>query len=110
MSFAFNLSLLLWLLIAVILPILVGLVTTKETSPGRKAIYLAALALVAGLLAQLLAAIQAGVTYDLFTGLIQGLGAFLIAVALHFGLWKPTGVAGAAQTFGATSTDAAHAA
>ncbi|MDY7542588.1 MULTISPECIES: hypothetical protein [unclassified Cryobacterium] len=102
-SFAFNLSLLLWLLIAVILPILVGLVTTKETSPGRKAIYLAGLALVAGLLAQLLAAIQAGTTYDLFTGLVQGLGTFLIAVALHFGLWKPTGIADAAQTLGTTT-------
>ncbi|MGY4859496.1 hypothetical protein [Cryobacterium sp. AP23] len=102
-TFAFDLPLLLWLLLAVILPILVGLVTTKETSPARKAIYLAALALVTGLLSQLLAAIEAGVAYDLFAGLIQGIGTFLVAVALYFGLWKPTGVTAAAQSVGSTA-------
>ena len=99
-SFTPDLPLILWLLIAVILPILVGLVTTKETSPARKAIFLALLALVAGLLSELLAAIQAGVTYDLFTGLVQGLATFLIAVAVYYGLWKPTGVTSAAQAVG----------
>ncbi|POH63647.1 MULTISPECIES: hypothetical protein [Cryobacterium] len=99
-TFAFNLPLLLSLLVAIVLPILVGLVTTKETSSARKAIYLALLALLAGLLSQLLAAINAGVPYDLFTGLIQGIGTFLVAVALYFGLWKPTGVTAAAQAVG----------
>jgi multidrug transporter EmrE-like cation transporter len=100
-TFAFDLPLLLWLLVAIVLPILVGLVTTKTTSPGRKAIYLAALALVAGLLTQLLAAINAGVTYDLFAGLIQGIGTFLVATAGYYGFWKPTGVTAAAQAVGA---------
>ena len=99
-SFTPDLPLILWLLTAVVLPILVGLVTTKATSPARKAIYLAVLAFVAGLLSQLLAAIEAGVTYDLFAGLVQGLATFLIAVALYFGLWKPTGVTSAAQAVG----------
>lgn len=100
-----DLSLVLWLLVTVILPILVGLVTTKDTSAARKAILLATLALAAGILAQLLAAIQAGIPYDLFSGLIQALATFFIAVASHFGFWKPTGVATAVQGIGRTSPD-----
>lgn len=100
-TFAFNLPLLLWLLVAIVLPILVGLVTTKTTSPAKRAIILAALALIAGLLSELLAAINAGVSYDLFAGLVQGIATFLVAVALYFGLWKPTGVTSAAQAVGA---------
>ncbi|POH63974.1 hypothetical protein C3B59_10510 [Cryobacterium zongtaii] len=103
MTFAFDLPLLLWLLVAIVLPILVGLVTTKTTSPAKRAILLAALALITGLLSQLLAAINAGVPYALFTGLIQGIGTFLVAVALYFGLWKPTGVTAAAQAVGTTA-------
>jgi len=101
-SFTPDIPLLLWLAVAVVLPILVGLVTTRETSPARKAVFLAALALIAGLLTQLLAAINAGVTYDLFAGLVQGLATFLIAVAVYYGLWKPTGVGKAAQSVGTT--------
>lgn len=74
-----------------------ALVTTKDTSPAQKVIYLAFLSLVTGLLSQPLAAINAGIPYNLFAGLIQGIGAFHVAVALHFGLWKPTGVSAAVQ-------------
>jgi uncharacterized membrane protein (UPF0136 family) len=106
-TFTPDLPLLLWLLVAIVLPILVGLVTTKETSPARKAIFLALLALVAGVLSQLLAAIQAGLPYDLFAGLVQGVATFLIAVAVYFGLWKPTGVTTAAQAVGAAGKHSA---
>jgi hypothetical protein len=99
-TFAFDLPLLLWLLVAIVLPILVGLVTTKTTSPAARAILLAGLALVTGLLSQLLAALEAGATFDLFTALVQGIATFLVAVALYFGLWKPTGVTAAAQAVG----------
>lgn len=91
------------LLVAVVLPVLVGLVTKTVTSPGRKAITLAALALVTGLLSQLGAAVAAGVSYDLGAGLVNGLGAFIVAVALHYGLWKPVGVSQAAQEIGSSA-------
>ena len=89
------------LLVAFVLPILVGLVTTKVTSPGTKALLLATLSLVAGLGAELLAAVNAGVTYDLSQGLFSGAATFLVAVASHYGLWKPTGASSAAQSVGA---------
>lgn len=85
------------LLVSTVLPILVGLVTTRVTDGRIKAILLAALAAVIGLGTELLASIQTGTTYDLGQGLLLALTSFLVAVAMHFGLWKPTGVAGAAQ-------------
>lgn len=99
MDIVFNLppALVLGLLVSTVLPILVGLVTTRVTHPGIKAVLLAALAAVTGLGAELMAAVQAGVAYDLGTGLLLALGAFLVAVAMHFGLWKPTTVSAKAQ-------------
>ena len=99
MNIEFNLppALIIGLLVSTVLPILVGLVTTKVTSPGWKAIILAVLAAVTGLLTELLASINAGVAYDLGNGLVLALTSFLIAVALHFGLWKPTTVSAKAQ-------------
>jgi len=102
-TFSADIPLLLSLLVATILPILVGLVTKTETSAARKAIFLASIALVAGLASQLLAALQAGIPFDLFAALVQGVGTFAVAVALHYGLWKPTGVAAAAQATGKAS-------
>ncbi|TDW31031.1 hypothetical protein [Cryobacterium psychrophilum] len=99
-QFTPDIPMLIWLAVTVILPILVGLVTTRETSPARKAIFLSVLAFAAGILTNLLASITAGMPYDLFAGLVQGLATFLIAVAAYFGLWKPTGVASAAQAVG----------
>ncbi len=96
----FNLppALIIGLLVSTILPILVGLVTTRVTNGGIKAVVLAGLAAITGLLTELLASIQAGTTYDLGSGLILALTAFLVAVAMHFGLWKPTTVAEKAQS------------
>jgi hypothetical protein len=49
------------------------------------------------LLSELLNALQEGVPYDVFAGLVTAITVFIIAVALHFGLWKPTGVAAKVQ-------------
>ena len=87
--------------VAILLPLLVGLVTKVVTSPGTKAILLALLAAAAGLLSELVTALTTGATYDLGAALVTWLGIFIVAVATHFGLWKPTGVSVAAQsTFG----------
>lgn len=88
------------LIVAVVLPVLVGLVTTRTTSPGLKAVLLAGLAVVSSLGTEALAANEAGQTYDLGQGLIFGLGTFIVAVAMHYGLWKPTGTSSAVQGVG----------
>lgn len=99
MNIEFNLppALVLGLVVSTVLPILVGLVTTRVTHGGTKAVILAALAALTGLLTELLAAVNAGVAYDLGNGLVFALTAFLVAVAMHYGLWKPTTVSTKAQ-------------
>ena len=98
---------LLTLLAAVVFPLLVGLVTKRETHAGRKAVYLAALSVVISLCTELAAALQAGETYNLGTALLTGLGSFLVSVAMHYGLWKPTGVAEKLQDVGTAGKHAA---
>lgn len=88
------------MLAAVIFPLLVGLVTKRETNPGRKAVLLAALSVLISLSTELAAALQAGTAYNLGMALLNGLASFLIAVAMHYGLWKPTGVADKMQGIG----------
>lgn len=99
MSIAFTLdpATIVQFVIAFVLPVLVGLVTTRVTSGSLKAILLAALTLATSLLVELARAISAGETYDLGVALFAALPAFVVSVSTHYGLWKPTGVAGAAQ-------------
>lgn len=82
------------LLVSVVLPVLVGLVTTRVTHAGVKAVLLLALTALNGFLVELQAG---GEGYDLGTAVVLTLVSFGTAVLSHFGLWKPTGVAGAAQ-------------
>jgi len=83
------------LLISVVLPVLVGLVTTRVTHAGAKAVLLLALTAGNGFLVELAAPHPSG--YDLGTAAILSLVSFGTAVLSHFGLWKPTGVSGKAQ-------------
>ena len=98
----FNLSwpLLLGLLSGTVLPLLVGLVTNRVTNSRTRALLLAGLSAAAGLLGELGDALTTGTSYDLGTGLVVALTAFLVASGTHFGLWKPTGVAEKAQKVG----------
>lgn len=89
------------LLLAVVMPVLVGLVTTRVTSAGRKAWLLALLTLVTSLLIELGRSITAGTTYDLGVALLSALPAFVVSVSAHYGILKPTGISGAAQDVGA---------
>jgi hypothetical protein len=82
------------LLVSVVLPVLVGLVTTRVTHAGWKAVLLLALSTVNGFLVEYAAP---GDGYDVGTAAVLALVAFGTGVLSHFGLWKPTGVAGAAQ-------------
>ncbi len=88
------------LLVGTVLPLLVGLVTKVSTSPGTKATLLAALSAASGLLTELLASAQANVSYDLAQGLLTAVATFIVAVGMHYGLWKPTGASAKAQQIG----------
>lgn len=83
---------LLALAIQFVLPLLVGLVTTRITGSGIKAVLLAALSAVA----QFLVALSAPGGFDLKAAAFSAGVGFAFAVAVHFGLWKPTGAAEAA--------------
>jgi hypothetical protein len=83
---------LLQLLTSTVFPLLVGLVTTRDTRPGRRAVLLAALSVLSSLAAGLLGALQAGDPFDLISALLAAVGSFVIAVGLHYGLWTHTGL------------------
>lgn len=96
-EFNLDTALVIQLLVSTILPLLVGLVTKTITRAGVKAVLLAGLALATSLLTELGASVAAGTTYDVGRGLLLALPTFLIAVGLHYGLWKPVGAAEKAQ-------------
>lgn len=91
---------LLTLLASTVFPLLVGLVTTREADPSRRAVLLAALSVLTPLVSELAHALATGTVFDLSAALLTALTAFLVAVGLHFGLWKPTGLSEAAKDAG----------
>ncbi|WP_264032188.1 hypothetical protein [Cellulosimicrobium sp. SH8] len=101
-AFAFTLdpATVVQILVAIVLPVLVGLVTTRVTSGAAKAWLLAALSLVTSLLVELGRAVAQGVTYDFGVALLAAIPAFVVSVATHYGLWKPTGVTDKVQAVG----------
>lgn len=87
-------------LVAVVSPLLVGLVTTRVTAAATKAWLLAGLAAATGLGSELVASLTEGTTYDLGQGLVSAVTAFVIAVGLHYGLYKPAGASEKLQKVG----------
>jgi hypothetical protein len=83
------------LVISVVLPVLVGLVTTRVTSAGAKSVLLLALSTANGFLVELAGPHDAG--YSVQTAAVLSLVSFAVGVLSHFGLLKPTGVSGKAQ-------------
>lgn len=96
----FDLAQVISLLVGVVLPLLTGLMTKTSTSAGFKAVVLLALSAVSAVLADFLAALNGGLAFDLGATLLTALGTFLIGVGMHFGIWKPTGVAAGLQRVG----------
>lgn len=82
------------MVVGVLLPILVGLVTKTVTSPAFKAVLLFLLAAISGFLTEFL---QAGTAFDWQQALFAWLTTFIVAVAMHFGLYSPTGISQKAQ-------------
>jgi predicted membrane-bound dolichyl-phosphate-mannose-protein mannosyltransferase len=86
---------LLGLILGTLLPLVVALVTTRWTSSRWQSVLLAALAALDGLLSTLWQTHQTGAPFDLLGAAVTALGAFVVGVATHYGLWKPTGASGA---------------
>ena len=97
LSFTFDWPMVLTLLSGTVLPLVVGLVTTRDTNSSRKAIILAALAVLIPLCSELANALTTQTPYDVGLAIMTALGTFLIAVGMHYGLWKPVGASEAAQ-------------
>ncbi|MFJ5644023.1 hypothetical protein [Streptomyces sp. NPDC093223] len=84
------------LLISVVLPVLVGLVTTRVTNAGLKATLLLGLSVLNGFLVE---AFQTphDAGYSIGTAAVLALVSFATGVLAHFGFWKPVGVSAKAQ-------------
>jgi phosphate/sulfate permease len=76
------------------LPLVVALVTSRFADGAVKALVLLALSALSGLLVGVLAAVNAGAPVDWSHVLFAAVVGYVVAVASHFGLWKPTGVTG----------------
>lgn len=83
------------LLVSIVLPVLVGLVTTRVTHAGVKAVLLLALSTANGFVIEYAGPHDAG--YSVQTAAVLALVSFAVGVLAHFGLLKPTGIAGKAQ-------------
>lgn len=99
-TFDLNVWQVVQLIVAVILPVVVGLVTTRVTNSNVKAVLLLVISGVTAFLTELLSSVNAGTSFDAATALLATLTTFIIGVALHYGLWKPVGVSAKAQAVG----------
>lgn len=89
-----SLAQLISMLVGVALPILVAVITDRAASGAAKAVTLLALAAVSSFLTELLTALNSTATFDWSQAAFGVLTTFIVAVASHFGLWKPVGASG----------------
>ncbi|MFF8412792.1 hypothetical protein [Streptomyces omiyaensis] len=106
MTVALDRAYWLGLVISVGLPVIVGLVTTRVTHAGTKAVLLLVLTTGNGFVVELA---NPAPGWDAGTAAVLALVSFAVATLTHFGLWKPTGIAGRAQDSLFTRTPAASA-
>lgn len=76
------------------LPMLVAFITAQEANAGLKAVVLAGLAAVGGILQELVSVSGDLGALDWNASLANATTVFLIAVGAHFGLLKPVGLTG----------------
>lgn len=84
-------------MIAVVLPLLVGLVTKYSTSSRVKSLLLLALSAVSSFFTEWLATVNANADFNWQQALFGTILTFAVAVGSYLGLLKPTGVSDAAQ-------------
>lgn len=90
----FTLEQWLMLLVSGVLPMLVALVTRRMASSALKAVTLLFLTAVVGFTGELYDAVVNAAPFDFGTVAASWLLSFLVAVASHYGVLKPTGVTG----------------
>lgn len=93
METTFNAVQLASLFIGVALPILVGLVTHNNMPAAVRPVLLALLSAVSGFATEFIGVNERGEDFNLVAALTTWLTTFVVAVATHYGFWKPTGVA-----------------
>lgn len=91
-------SMLLWMAVTVLMPLAVGLITRPSTPAGVKSLLLVIASALNGFLSE---ALEAGSKYRWEDGWVQFLSSLVIAIALHYGVWKPLGASRRAQEVGA---------
>lgn len=101
--FTLDWAIVVQILLAVVMPLLVGLVTTRVTKGAIKAYLLAGLTLLTAVITQLGAAIASGTPFDLGLALLSTIGAFIVSAGTYHGFLKPTGLAVKAQEVEATT-------
>lgn len=82
------------LMAGTLLPILVAVITDRAASGAVKAVTLLALAAVSSFLSAWLIAINTAASFDFSQAAFGVLTTFIVAVASHFGFWKPIGASG----------------
>lgn len=91
------------LLIGTVLPIVVGIITSKVTAKRTKALALALLSAVSGFLTEYVTAADGAGQFHVDQALLTWLMTFVVAVAVHYGFWRPVGVSARAQAVGVTA-------
>ncbi len=88
------------LLVQVLLPLAVGFITKRSMAPSVKAILLVFLTVVTQWATTALEAVNSGAAFEWKAWVYNILVGFVISVAVHYGLWKPTGASDSAQDAG----------
>lgn len=86
------------LVLGLVLPMATGLVTSRLAHAGLKAAVLALLSAVGGIGNELYSVGGVLAGFDWSAALANATSVFLIAVGLHYGILKPTGVTGSSGT------------
>lgn len=103
-----TLAQLISLLVGTLLPILVALITDRAASGAVKAVTLLALSAVSAFLSAWLVALNTAAAFDWSQTLFSVLVTFIVAVAMHFGLWKPAGASGSDGPVAKVGLDSSH--
>lgn len=78
-------------IVGFVIPVLVGIITSKVTSPARKAVALALLSFFASIITEIVNALASQQAYNVGDGLLKFGAIFVVAVASYFGVWsRPT--------------------
>lgn len=91
------------LVIAVLLPAVVGLVTTRVTEPRWKSVLLLGLTAVTSVAQELATSLQAHTEFRVFDVLMVAAGSYVLSMAVHLGVMNPLGLKDKLQSVGITA-------